>query len=299
MDSKRQWEFPSFTKTVHRSSYPSIYPQNPKNSAAGKVVLVTGGGAGVGKGIAQAFVKAGAKAVAILGRRENVLSDAKTELEKAGSSKILTFKADILDEAALNAAFEQTEKYAGKIDVVVANAGYLSTPALVTDTDVADWWKSYEINIKGTLLTFRAFAKHKASNTPTFISLNSAAAHADAVPTYSAYQSSKIGAAQLIVSLQVEHPDARVVSMHPGVIASEMNAKSGLPFSFDDISLPSNFAVWLASPAADFVGGRFFWSHWDVDELVQLKNEITANNELTLDLKGWPKNAVGEPIVVQ
>ena len=295
--SNKAWEFPAFTKTIHRTSYPSIDPKNENNSASGRVVIVTGGGIGVGKGIAKAFVEAGAKAVAILGRREHILDEAKTELEKAGSTKILIFKADVLDESALNAAFEATEKEAGDIDIVVANAGYLSTPALATATDVADWWKSYEINIKGTLLTWRAFMKYKGSNSPTFISVNTAAAHVSAFPTFSSYQSSKIGEAQLICALQTEDPDVRVVSMHPGTIATDMNVKSNLPLSQDDMSLPAGFAVWLASPAGSWVGGRFFWSHWDVDELVKMKDEIIANNELTISLSGWPKN-IGDPVVV-
>lgn len=119
-----QWEFEPYTKTIHRSSYPSISPTNPANSAAGKVIFVTGGGSGIGLGIADAFVKAGAKSVTIIGRRENVLAQGKAQLEKAGSSKILTFQADVVDAPALKAAFEGTEKASGKVDVLVGNAGY-------------------------------------------------------------------------------------------------------------------------------------------------------------------------------
>lgn len=76
-----------------------------------------------------------------------------------------------------------------------------------------------------------------------------------------------------------------------------MNTKSGMPLSKDDMSLPSAFAVWLASPAASWLGGRFLWAHWDVDELAKMKDEIVANDELKMGLKGWPRE-VAEPIVV-
>lgn len=294
--SQAQWEFPPYTKTIHRSVYPAIDPTNPANSTSGKVVLITGGGAGVGKGIAKAFVQAGAKAVIILGRREALLTQAKTELEKEGSSQILYFVADITDKVALDRAFEATEKEVGKIDVVVGNAGYLSEIDPAATTDVTDWWRSFEVNIKGTLLTFQAFAAHKSNNTPTFISLNTGAAHAGIFANFSAYGVSKIGEAQLVTFLQAENPDVRVVSMHPGVIDTEMNVKSGLPLTKDDINLPSSFAVWLASPAADWVGGRFLWAHWDVDELSKRKDEILAANELVLGLQGWPRES--EPVVV-
>lgn len=155
---------------------------------------------------------------------------------------------------------------------------------------------SHKVNIKGTLLTFQAFAEHAGSNSPTFISLNTGAAHAGIFPNFSSYGASKLGQGQLVAFLQAENPGIRVVSMHPGVIASEMNTKSGLPLSADDLSLPSSFAVWLASPAASWLGGRFLWSHWDVDELAKMKDEIVEKNELVLGLQGWPKAV--EPVVV-
>ena len=295
--ASNSWEFPPYTKTIHRASYPAIDPKNPANSAAGKVVVVTGGGTGIGKATAEAFVRAGAKAIVILGRRENLLKDAKAELEKAGSSKILTFKADIVNESALNETFASTEKEVGKIDVVVSNAGYLPQMAPAVTTDVAEWWKGFEINVKGTLFTFRAFMAHKAFNSPVFISTNTAAAHGGLFPTFSSYASSKMGSASLITYLQAENPDVRVISLHPGVVESEMNKKSEMPASLDDISLPASFAVWLASPAAAWLGGRFLWAQWDVDELAKMKDEIERNDELKMGLKGWPKE-VGDPVIV-
>ena len=298
MSSNPSWEFPPYTKTTHRSSYAAIDPKNPANSASGKVVLVTGGGSGVGKGVAKAFVEAGAKAVAILGRRKEILTKAKTELESAGSSKILAFEADVVDQTALNAAFESVEKAFGGIDVVVANAGYFSSQAPAATADVADWWKAFEINIKGTLLTFQAFMAHKGHHSLTFIALNTGAAHVGVMPNFSGYAVSKAGEAQLIPYLQAENPDVKIVSFHPGVIETEMMTKSGVPFTPDDMSLPSSFAVWLAtSPAAGWVGGRFLWAHWDVDELAKMKEEIVEKDELKLALNGWPRE-VGEPEVV-
>ena len=71
----------------------------------------------------------------------------------------------------------------------------------------------------------------------------------------------------MIFILQAEEPSTRVVSLHPGVLDTETGAKSGLPVSRDDMSLPTGFAVWLAGGAApEWVGGRFFWAHWDVGE---------------------------------
>lgn len=290
------FEHPSFTNTIHRSVYPAIDPSNPSNSASGKVIFVTGGGIGVGKAIAKAYVTAGAKAVAILGRRENVLLEAKKDLESAGSAQILTFKADILDEAALDHAFSSTAQHAGPIDIVVANAGYLSAPGPAATADIDDYFKSFEVNIKGTLLTFRAFLKYKTEKNPVFISLNTGAAH-DVFPTYSAYSASKMGQGHLVSHLAAENPDIRVVSMHPGVLDTEMKEKSQMALSNDDLSLPSSFAVWLASPAASWTSGKFLWSHWDVDELEKVRPEIEEQGLLKLGLKGFPRVEKPEVIV--
>ena len=68
--------FVSFTKTYHNKPYDDISPTRPELSAAGKNVVVTGGGTGIGKAIATAFTQAGAKSVAILGRRLDKLEAA-------------------------------------------------------------------------------------------------------------------------------------------------------------------------------------------------------------------------------
>jgi NAD(P)-dependent dehydrogenase (short-subunit alcohol dehydrogenase family) len=290
MASNTAFEFPPYTRTIHRSSYPAIEPTNPANSAKGKVVVVTGGNQGVGKGIAKAFVQAGAKAVVILSRRGDVLSQAKAELEAINTSttKVLTFKADILDKAALDAAFESTEKDVGKIDVLVANAAYFPAASPAETADVDDWFKGFEVNLKGTLLTFKAFMKHRSKH-PIFISLTSGVVHVQPFPGNSSYAASKLGQASLIQYLQAENPDMVIHNMHPGVIESEMNTKSQMPLSKDNVNLPSAFAVWLATPAASWLGGKLVWCHWDVDQLAEMKENIIKNGELTIGLSGWPK----------
>ena len=53
------------------------------------------------------------------------------------------------------------------------------------------------------------------------------------------------------------------------------------------VSLPGNFNVWLASPEARFLKGKFLWSNWDVDELKAQEKEIAAG-KLSIGLVGWP-----------
>ena len=50
-------------------------------------------------------------------------------------------------------------------------------------------------------------------------------------------------------------------------------ANDGTPLE----KLPGDFAVWLVSPEAEFLNGRFVWAQWDVDELISLKERIVAD----------------------
>lgn len=54
------------------------------------------------------------------------------------------------------------------------------------------------------------------------------------------------------------------------------------------MELAGDFIVWLASPEAEFLKGKFIWSNWDVDELKSRKKEILDGGKLGLGLIGWP-----------
>lgn len=129
-------EFPSFTRTWHRDTYAAINPTNSSLSAADKTIFITGGGAGVGRSISQAFASAGASTIAICGRRDDVLQTAKKEIEAAHPrTRILTFAANIVDEKAMNGAFASV---GAKIDILVHNTGYLPDKAPVAISDVSE-----------------------------------------------------------------------------------------------------------------------------------------------------------------
>lgn len=83
------------------------------------------------------------------------------------------------------------------------------------------------------------------------------------------------------------------MSIQPGVVAGVV--ESGLGHGTgghrrpgrDDSSLPGGFCVWLASPEAEFLKGRFVWANWDVEELKSRAEEIQKNDLLKMKPTGW------------
>jgi NAD(P)-dependent dehydrogenase (short-subunit alcohol dehydrogenase family) len=110
--------------------------------------LVTGGGTGVGRAIAEALAEKGVQ-VTICGRRAAALEEA-----ASGSRFIHPFAADVTDEKSMADLYEQAQLARGPIEIVVANAGMaMSAPAHRTSLD--DWNRTLEVNLTGSFLTVK------------------------------------------------------------------------------------------------------------------------------------------------
>ncbi|ODN05464.1 2,4-dienoyl-CoA reductase, mitochondrial [Orchesella cincta] len=96
-------------------------PMLPKGTFSGRTALVTGGGTGLGKGMALMLGTLGAS-VAIMGRRQNVLEKTAAELASQSGSKILACSGDVRDPSAVKAAVDKIEKELGLPTLIVNNA---------------------------------------------------------------------------------------------------------------------------------------------------------------------------------
>ncbi|KUJ22346.1 NAD(P)-binding protein [Mollisia scopiformis] len=277
----------TFVPTLHLQTYPALSPTRPELSAKGKSVLVTGGGYGIGRAVPDAFGAAGAARVAISGRTESKLKAAVAELKQAfPKTEFSYFVADIRDTNAVKAMF----KSFGAPDVLVNNAGFLVVPEIFKTVDLKEWWEGFEVNILGTAIVTQEFLRAKPEGKEAVvINVNTIAAHLGTnYPKLSAYSSSKAALARLSESLQAETPEVRFVSIHPGAIDTDMYVKSEMgPFDMTEVDLAANFMLWLASPEADFLKGRFAWVHWDIDELKAKKEEILSGDLLKYTLGGF------------
>jgi len=282
------------TATFHHDTYPYINPSNPSLAlAVGSTVLITGGGQGIGVAFAEAFSAAGAANIVLLGRNLSTLEETKALVEKRpkNKSRVSTFAVDITDKMRVDEVFNDIASTIGNIDIYIANAGFMATPMRLAEASIQEFESALSINVIGPLIMAQAFLRHKGPNA-TIIAINTGAAHIYYMGPVPSYVASKAAAARMMDQLAFENPDVRVFNLHPGIIPTAMNEKSGMmDFANDTAELPAGFAVWLSSREADFLRGRFLWANWDVEQLIKMKENGDFEEQpelMQFNLVGFP-----------
>ena len=134
---------PSFTKTWHNASYDAISPTRPALSVAGKTVVITGGGRGLGSEIARAHAAAGASRIALIGRTESSLSKTRDAIAKEFTSTTVSYHvADTTDEMTMQQAAEGISSW----DILILNAGLLKASTPIASAPTSDWWRVFEVS---------------------------------------------------------------------------------------------------------------------------------------------------------
>ena len=128
-----------------------------KFSLKGKVAIVTGGGRGIGKAIAQGFAKAGAR-VAITSRKMNDLEATAAEI-KAFGGEAFPVQAHLGKMEEINRMVSAVMDRFGRIDILVNNAGTAPALANVLDSDERLWETIINLNMKGLFFTSQAVAR--------------------------------------------------------------------------------------------------------------------------------------------
>jgi NAD(P)-dependent dehydrogenase (short-subunit alcohol dehydrogenase family) len=220
--------FPSFTKKWHTTAYPAIDVSRPGLSLKGKNVLITGGGKGIGAATARHFALAGAN-ILISGRTEATLIQTTEAIKKQSPTvRVLYEVADVTNQKQFDSAVQKFFNAVGAFDVLVSNAGMLADNSNIKDLDIDTWLASYESMVKGALIAVQGFLHH-ANPAATIINVSTSVAHVYMGPGWSLYSSSKVAAINIFDYLQAEDPTLHVVSIAPGIVATDMSRKGGFP----------------------------------------------------------------------
>ncbi|KAF4496578.1 3-oxoacyl-(acyl-carrier-) reductase [Fusarium agapanthi] len=280
----------SFTKTWRNTPYPSIDPTRPELSSAGKLVAITGGGTGIGGSIAIAFAQIGASTIAILGRRLDRLEAAVAEIAEAsgGKTNVIFEAVDISQRSKLDAAVTRLVKRedGAKVDIPISNAGVASDMGTVVGFDEAEFRRGIELNVVGAFNTLQTFGPCLTSNAYVF-NTSTGMVHLWPIAQGWAYAPVKAAVFKMFQYLQDDNPKWHVVQIQPGVIRTELNERFDV-VGQDDPSLAAQLYVWLASPEAECLKGKFVWVNWDVDELKARADGIKGSLLFKMILSGVP-----------
>lgn len=124
-----------------------------RESLAGRVAVITGGGTGIGRGIAVALAKEGAISV-LCGRRRKPLEEAAAVVSRMGGTAIAV-QADVSVEEDVNRLFEAAQDHYHRVDILINNAA-ISEGAEAHTVSTDCWDRSMDINLRGPFLTMRA-----------------------------------------------------------------------------------------------------------------------------------------------
>jgi len=249
-----------------------------------RTALITGGSQGLGKAIAEQFVREGASVV-ICARDEKVLSEARIDLTKSAGpgQKVLARRCDVSseEEVAELAAFALKEL--GSVQVLVNNAGIYGPMGPTETIPLKEWTRSIEINLYGVLLPSRALIpQFKKAGSGKIIFLSGGGA-TNPLPNISSYAAAKAAVVRLMETLAEElrpyHVDVNAIA--PGALNTRFldevlaGGKQAVGEAFYTKALKQResggvplekgaaLCVYLASAQSDGIPGKLISAQWD------------------------------------
>jgi NAD(P)-dependent dehydrogenase (short-subunit alcohol dehydrogenase family) len=240
-------------------------------SLEGRTYLVTGGGSGIGKGVAATLVAAGAN-VMIIGRSADRLSAAVDEITGAGGSGSIMYEpADVTDEDEVTRAVEAATAWHGRLHGVVHSAGGSHTIGPITQIDSELWRSTVDLNVNGTMYVLKHSAREMVrGGGGSFVGISSIAA-SNTHRWFGAYGVTKaaIDALMQLAADELGASRVRVNSIRPGLTRTELlePVTSSPELSSDyrintpleragEVEDTANLALFLLSDAADYITGQ-------------------------------------------
>jgi len=197
--------------------------QNKQNHKrlADKTVIITGGGRGIGRAIAQGFAREGAAVVVGSLHLANAEKVAREILEKGGQA--IALQVDVGQANSVQTMVDKAVEHFGRLHILVNNAGVASTAPML-DLSERDWDWLMDINLKGLFLVGQAVGRHMAgAGGGVIINVTSQISEV-AIPNRVHYCASKGGARLLTkaMALDLAPHNIRVNALGPGATETDM-----------------------------------------------------------------------------
>ena len=240
-------------------------------SLKGKTAIVIGGAGGLGKAMATGLVDAGADVV-ISGRHQEALDAAAKDIQEKTGGSIVGIAGDISTKAGAQALVAKVASIFGHIDILLNSAGVnIRVPSLEYSEE--DWDTVQNVQLKGVFLTCQAVANHMVEKGihGKIINIGSINCQVVAAPNIVSYIAAKGGIATMTKSLAVDWAQygINVNCIAPGFFETELTkvlfqdperkAKMLSHIPMNRFGTPmdlAGLAVFLASPASDYVNGQ-------------------------------------------
>jgi NAD(P)-dependent dehydrogenase (short-subunit alcohol dehydrogenase family) len=220
-----------------------------------RVAVITGAGRGIGKAIAMAYAREGAK-LALCARTRSELDETVRQIQ-ALKAECEGWSCDVSLEEPVQDFVANVLKAFGKVDVLVNNAGVMTRPAPTTELEVKKWDYTIAVNLRGPFLVTRAVLPLMIKQKSGSIINVSSSIGRSAYANFIAYATSKWGLEGFTQTLaaEVRSYNIRANSVEPGYVATKLTGYRGSqPESVTDVF------VYLASDEAQSITGKMLSS---------------------------------------
>jgi NADP-dependent 3-hydroxy acid dehydrogenase YdfG len=220
----------------------------------GKTAVVTGGGSGIGEGIARALAADGARVI-ITGRSEAKLRTVAESVKDKSAPPIQFRTLDVADRNAVNAFFEWATATLGHVDILVNSAGTNIVKRSVAELDPADWDQLLAVNATGAYNCIHAvLPQMRERHDGLIINISSVAGVRASVLGGVAYTASKFALASMshVMALEEKDNGIRITNVHPGEVETPLLDTRPVPVSAEHrskILQPEDIAVMVVAIA--------------------------------------------------